>query len=469
MTANFRGLTVSPSSGPAGGLITLSGVGFTANSSTSISYLDPKTSTWVTIIDDLPITSAQNVNYTFNAPDLQENIPAGDNQPTYDNIIFRAVDNSNGEVYTTIIPYVEWRRGLVQVGDTNATGLYGNSTDFVTTLFVQIGQSIVVVGKWFSPGNASLLWDGAVILGNATVDETGFLNATVIVPTTSAGQHTLTISDGTNGTTNFCLSLTRLPTITNNYDYSWHTIDFTIDLTADFNVTQTYYKINNGTGYNITVNGQPFITSEGSNNTLEYWSTWNIYGLDNIELPHIILTGIQLDKTPPEGSLAINNGAISTSSSTVTLSVSATDSLSGLSQIRFSNDDVWDQIAWEQFTNNRSWQLSDGDGVKIVYCQIKDVADSITNLSSSIILTSLNPVIDSSPSATANPSLNANPTLTLSPSSTPTLSPFPSEQPSPEPSETPKVPELSIQIILILLASLTISFALKYKRKTAKI
>lgn len=464
MTTNFRVLAVSPSSGPAGGLITLSGVGFTANSSASISYMDPKTSTWVTIIDDLPVTSAQNVNYTFNAPDLQENIPAGDNQPTYDNIIFRAVDNSNGEVYTTTIPYVEWRRGLVRVGHTNATGLYGNSTDFVTTLFVQIGQSIVVVGKWFSPGSASLLWDGAVILGNATADETGFLNATVIVPTTSAGQHTLTISDGTNGTTNFCVSLTRLPTITNNYDYSWHTTDFTIDLTADFNVTQTYYKINNGTVYNTTVNGQPIITSEGNNNTLEYWSTWDTYGLDDMELPHIILTGIQLDKTPPEGSLAINNGAASTSSRAVILTVGAVDSLSGISRIRFSNDNAWDQSVWEQFTNSMSWQLTDGDGIKSVYCQIIDVAGSIASLSSSIILDTSNPMQDLPPSPTANPSLNTNPTFVISPSPTPTLSPVPSEQPSSEPYATPAVPELGIQMVFVLLALLAISFAVKQKK-----
>jgi hypothetical protein len=468
MTFNFRGLAVSPSSGAAGGSITLSGVGFTANSSASISYLDPKNSTWVTIIDDLPITSAQNISYTFSAPDLHGNIPAGDNQPIYDNIIFHAVDNSNGNVYTTTIPYAEWRRGLVRAGSVNATGLYGNNTDFGTTLFVQSGQSIAIVGKWFSPGSASLLWDDVSILDNVTIDETGILNVTTTVPTTFAGQHTLAISDGPNGSTNFCVSLTRLPTITNDYDNSWHTTDFTIDLTADFNVTQTYYRINNGTVSNIAADGQPLITTEGSNNTLEYWSTWSIYELNDIELPHIILTGIQLDKTPPQGSLTINNGATSTSSRAVTLNVSATDSLSGISQIRFSNDNIWDQSIWEQIANSKSWQLTDGDGVKTVYCQIRDVAGSVTNLSSSIILETTNIVQDSSPSATANPSLNANSTFAISPSPTPTLSPIQSEHPSAEPLATPAVPELSIQMILILFALLAILSAFKYKRNTQK-
>ena len=42
--------------------------------------------------------------------------------------------------------------------------------------------------------------------------------------------------------------------------------------------TETYYFINNGAVQNVTANGQPVITTEGGNNTLEYWSTWDIYG-----------------------------------------------------------------------------------------------------------------------------------------------------------------------------------------------
>ena len=127
--------------------------------------------------------------------------------------------------------------------------------------------------------------------------------------------------------------------------------DFTINLTPDYNVTETYYRINNGPIYNVTANGQPVITSEGSNNTLEYWSTWDIYGTGTMELPHVTLTGIQLQTTPPAGSMQINGGATSTSSSTVTLTVSATDSVSGISQIRFSNDGTWDQVTWEPYTS----------------------------------------------------------------------------------------------------------------------
>jgi len=461
LTYNFGTyLTVSPTSGPAGGAIELDGIGFTANSSVNISYLNPLNSTnWVPIINNLTTSSAQNFSYNFTAPDLLQNNTAGDNQSLSDNIVFRAQDNTNGHSYNTTIPYTEWRRGLTQLGNNVATGLYGNNTDLSTTASVQNNQSIVVAGEWFSPGTASLLWDGTINFGTATTDEKGFFNATVLVPTTTAGQHMITINDGAS---NFCVFLTRLPTLTTDYDGLWHTTDFTINLTPDYNVTQTYYKINNGTVYNVTANRQPLITTEGSNNTLEYWSTWDIYGTGTMELPHVTLTGIELEKTAPQGSIQINNGATYTSSSTVTLTVNVTDSLSGISQIRFSNDGIWDQIAWEPYTNTENWQLTNGDGAKTVYCQIEDNAGLIANLSSSIVLSTPQSSPSSSPSATSSPS------STQSPSSTPTPSPAPSESPSPEPSATPAVPELSIQMILVLLATATISLAVAYKSKAPK-
>jgi hypothetical protein len=449
LTCNFGSLTVSPTSGPAGGSIALNGIGFTPGASVDISYLNPLTSAWVPI--GSLVTDSISFSYPFNAPDLLQNNLAGDNQPSSNNIVFRARDNSTSNIYNTTIPYTEWRRGLTQVSDQAATGLYGNNTDLSTAAFVQNSQSIVVAGKWFSPGTASLLWDGTNF-GSATVDGTGLLNANIVVPATTAGQHTLTINDGSS----FCVNITRLPAVTNDYDGQWHTSAFNITLTPDYTVNETYYSINGGLVCNVTANGQPLITSDGSNNTLEYWSTWDIYGTGTMELPHVTLTGIELEKTAPEGSIQINNGATYTSSSAVNLTVSATDSLSGISQIRFSNDGSWDQASWEPYTSTKTWQLTSGDGLKTVYCQIEDNAGLIANLSSSIIL------------STPQPSPSPSPSATSSPSSTPTPSPAPSNSPSPEPSATPEVPELSVQMILVLLAVSTLSLAVAYKRKAPK-
>jgi hypothetical protein len=458
LTCDFSSLTVSPTSGPPGGLITLSGIGFTAGSSVNISYLNPSNSTRVPIVNNWA-TNSSSFTYNMTVPDLLRNNSANDSQPLFDKIIFQAQDNSNGNSYNTTVPYTEWRRGLTQIVNATATGLYGNNTNLATTAFAQNNKSIVVAGEWFSPGTASLLWDGTKSLGTVVIDANGFFNASVLVPATPAGQHTLTINDGAS---NFCVNLTRVPEVTTNYDGSWHTSDLTINLTSDSNVNETFYSINNGSICNVTVNGQPVITTEGSNNTLEYWSTWYSYGTGTIELQPETLTGIKLEKTAPVGSMQINSGTTSTSSTDVTLTVSA-DSLSGVSQIRFSNDGVWDQVAWEQYTNITNWKLTSDDGTKTVYCQIKDNAVLIANLSSSIILNTSQSSPNASPSATTSPS------STQTPSASPTPSPAPSESPSPEPSATPAVPELNIQMILVLLAIAAISLAVATKTKRQKI
>lgn len=59
--------------------------------------------------------------------------------------------------------------------------------------------------------------------------------------------------------------------------------------------------------------------------------------LGNEELPHKVFTGIKLDKTAPTGSIVINNGDASTSSTSVTLSLAYTDAASGVYKVRYSN------------------------------------------------------------------------------------------------------------------------------------
>lgn len=88
------------------------------------------------------------------------------------------------------------------------------------------------------------------------------------------------------------------PITTHNYSGQWYNQDFSITLTAVDTQTQvknTYYRINNGQQKSIKSNGQPFITTEGANNILEYWSVDEF----NNEETHKFLTGIKLDRTPP--------------------------------------------------------------------------------------------------------------------------------------------------------------------------
>jgi hypothetical protein len=478
---------ISPTSGPPGGSITLSGTGCTANSSVSISYLNQNT--WIPIASSVPTDNNQNFTIMFKAPDLLQNNQAGDNPPLSDNIIFQVTDNTTGNSFNTTVPYTEMRRGLTQIGTATANGIYGNNTDLGTSLFVQNGQSITVLGQYFYPGSALLLWDGTTILGITTIDPTGALNTTLTVPNTTAGKHSLIISDADS---NFSLILTRLPSVTCNYTTgSWQTSDITIVLTPDYNVTETYYSINGGTVENVTASGQPVITTEGSNNTLEYWSTWNIYGTGTMDLPPTILTGIELETTPPQASMQINNGAVSTTSSDVTLTFNVTDSVSGAAQMRFSDDDTWNQSVWQPYMGTAIWSLTSGEGVKTIYCEIQDNAGLETTTNATIYLNTAQPASSPSPQ-TATPTPSATPTQMSSSPTSPSSSsssPSPSSSPTttqtqttnsspsvtptvssaPQNSTTPQIPELTTMMILIIFAVTTALFSVTVSKKRAKI
>jgi len=91
------------------------------------------------------------------------------------------------------------------------------------------------------------------------------------------------------------------PSTLDDYDDLWHYFDFMINLTASdelSGINGTYYRINNGPLKEVAIDGQPYITTESDNNTLEYWSVDNV----NNEETHRFLYCIKLDKTPPSTS-----------------------------------------------------------------------------------------------------------------------------------------------------------------------
>jgi hypothetical protein len=445
---------LSPISGPPHGSITLSGLGFTAGSSVNISYLNPLTSSWTPIINNLA-TTTENFTYKTNAPDLGQNNTEGDYQAVFDNIVFRAQDNSNNRFYNTTVPYAEGRRGLSQISNLSANGLFGNSTYLAPTVFVQYGQSIAVSGNWFNPGTASLLWDDTVNVGSATINGDGYFNTTLVVPITTAGQHRLTINDGSN---NFCVNLTRLPTVSNDYVDSWHTSDFNITLKPDYSVNETFYRINSGPVDNVTANGQPTIKTEGGTNTLEYWSTWNAYGSTLNDLLHVIVAGIKLDKTVPIGSITTSRN---TDTPTITLALSAIDDASGVAQMRFSNDDInWS--TWEPYDTSKTWVVQGGDGQKTVSVQFMDNAGLTSTCNFTLTLQTPHPT--AAPTATPSQTPTPSPTPTTSPSTIPT--PTPTASPSPSPTqiiEPAIIPEAPVWV-LILIATLTLMLALYFKK-----
>jgi hypothetical protein len=130
------------------------------------------------------------------------------------------------------------------------------------------------------------------------------------------------------------------------------------------------------------------------------WSTWESYTnsrlfdlpeMDGEKVVYLIakdLTGniaepvsdsIILDTTPPHSlSIEINNGALTTNSTTVSLKLAAADALSGVSEFSLSSDgNTWTD--WEKFSARKSFELSSGDGEKAVYYKVKDNAGNIAD------------------------------------------------------------------------------------------
>lgn len=278
------------------------------------------------------------------------------------------------------------------------------------------------------------------------------------------------------------------PFTSNSYDGYWHNQNFAVTLTAsdyDYGVFNTFYQINDQPVKNIKSDGQPFISQENANNTIEYWSINNLGG---IETPHY-LTSIKLDKTPPSGSIIINGGSGSTSSTSVSLTLTASDSLSGVSKVRFSNDNALDSKLWENISPTKNWILSSGDGTKTVHYQIMDNAQNIATYSATILLQTLNPtptptptmIPTSAPTAAPTPTPSPTPSPTVIPTTNPTISPTaqpavtptvkpsvaPAEKPTATPIPTPTVPEFTSPALIAIFALVVASAVLFYRRQTA--
>ncbi len=444
---NFsKSLDVSPTSGSPGTAITLTGNGISGNT-IDTSYLDPITSTWVSISNNTAVTSGiiRTIEVDTTINDLNQSNPSGNNPQSYDNIIFRAVDD-NGIAYYTTVPFSEYRRGLNQVGNLSATGIYGNNTLFETDILPQSGNNLTISGSWFSPGNATLLWD-TITIGTVAVDYTGAFTANIIVPTTAAGYHTLTIQDNTY---NFTFNIATQPTVNNNYDGQWKTSDFTVTLSADSTVDEIYYRINDGPTQNVTASGQPIITTPSANNTLEYWCNWTLNGV-SLETEHVPVVDIKLDKTAPTGQVMANP---TTTSQQVTLHLSAIDMESGVTDMCFSNDgSVFS--SWETYSSTYSWTLSSGEGSKMVIAKFINGAGLISTDACEITL--------DLPDATSAPQASTSTSAPIAPQAT--QSSQATNAPTDDPTATP-VPEFSFgaAVLLLVLASLLLVLVVKKRQ-----
>jgi hypothetical protein len=185
---------------------------------------------------------------------------------------------------------------------------------------------------------------------------------------------------------------TTPPTTTHDYDGLWHTSDITIVLSSNDdlnNVAEIFYRINNGSVKRVSVDGYPVITTEGANNTLEYWS------IDNIgnEESRKILTGIKLDKTSP----LINIARAQIRDAEFTISWIGSDDLSGIDhyEIRLDGGE------WINVGVSTTYTFKDlASRMHMVYIKAVDIAGNV-NTTHMQLTVSTTQTITTSPTTTA--------------------------------------------------------------------
>lgn len=149
------------------------------------------------------------------------------------------------------------------------------------------------------------------------------------------------------------------------------------------------YSLNNGPYIDLAT---PTTTSYITSNLAQGIYRFKVRAIDgagNIGAFSIPGDPVEVDKTPPIGSIIIDGGALRTSSLNVTLALNATDD-KGVGSMCFSNDGV-DFSAWIPYATSQAWTLSAGDENKIVYVRFRDNVGNIATLFDVIQLDTLPP------------------------------------------------------------------------------
>jgi subtilisin family serine protease len=160
-------------------------------------------------------------------------------------------------------------------------------------------------------------------------------------------------------------------------------------------------------------NGTAWTSWQNAASTISNWSlTSPLYGGSSTEGNKIVFVQfrdeagnasskksdlIYYDHTAPSGSLSINTGASYTRAASVNLNLTASDAKSGLSAVRYSNNNrKW--TSWLAYTQTKSWNLintstggTTANGTKTVYVLLKDKAGNSATITDTIIYDNVQP------------------------------------------------------------------------------
>jgi hypothetical protein len=254
--------------------------------------------------------------------------------------------------------------------------------------------------------NKLLTMNSSSILSQTTINCQTPITGLAVDPNTYGMYYGITF----NGTSN------KFLTMNSSSILSQTTINYPTPITglaADPNTGGIYYGINfNGTSNKLLTMNSSGILSQTTINC-----STPIEGLEVDPTTSGIYYGITFnDINPPTGSITINAGAAYTNSTSVVLSLSATDLYGTVAQMHFGNDGInW--TTWEAHATSRAWSITPpGDGVKRVYVQFKDAAGNISSSFSDTITldTTAPPVVSVSINAGAPYTRSTSVTLALS-------------------------------------------------------
>lgn len=204
------------------------------------------------------------------------------------------------------------------------------------------------------------------------------LGTTVVTLTVSDGQATAT------ATVNITVQDIMPPVTTATGGSSnWYNTNVISTFTASDSgsgVKEIHYIIDGSETVAPGNNASVTITTDGNRN-ISYFAVDNA---GNAESPRSI--PVMIDKTVPTGSVRINGDMNSTSSVSVTLTLPASDNISGVAQMCVSNTTTC--TAWETYSTSKTWTLllNPPSDVMTVYAQFKDSAGNVSGVYSDDII-----------------------------------------------------------------------------------
>jgi hypothetical protein len=249
-----------------------------------------------------------------------------------------------------------------------------NSVTSTTLFSKQVSETITAVEK----SHYLYAWFRDSVGGTSTQT-----SASIIYDSTAPGTTSVSINDEDASTTNTVVSLTISAS-----DSVGVTSYYTSETNSDPTTTDSgWNSVTSSTSYSATVDFTlTSATAAGNHSRTVYVWFKDVAGNVSVSASDEITLVVTDTTAPTNPSISINSGASLATSSSVTLSLSATDDLgvsayflSSSSSAPSSTDSGWTSItATASYSASVSYNLTEGKGTNTVYVWFKDTAGNVS-------------------------------------------------------------------------------------------